>query len=306
MIRKHNRRAAKAAFTIALGVAIILGGAAAAPAAHSKAVATPIIIGTKNFPEQYLLGQLYKQALEAKGFKVQYKENIASTELIDSALRSSRITMYPEYLGISLSVTFKRKTLPKTAAGTYALAKRLYEGRGQTILGQTPFQDVDVIAVTALDGAGEYGLSTLGDLKKVQNLSVAGFPEWEKRWTGPIGSLYGVKGFDFVPLAGISAYTLLDQKRVEAADVFTTDPQLLSGKYTQLRDTKNMFGFQHVAPIVKKTLVSENGSKLTSTVNKVTSLLTVRAMAALNKAVIVDKKSPAKVASAFLKANGLA
>ena len=115
-----------------------------------------------------------------------------------------------------------------------------------------------------------------------------------------------MKGFDFVPLAGISAYTLLDQKRVEAADVFTTDPQLLSGKYTLLRDTKNMFGFQHVAPIVKKTLVSENGSKLTSTVNKVTSLLTVRAMAALNKAVIVDKKSPAKVASAFLKANGLA
>ena len=90
VIRKHNRRAAKAAFTIALGVAIILGGAAAAPAAHSKAAATPIIIGTKDFPEQYLLGQLYKQALEAKGFKVQYKENIASTELIDTALRSGR------------------------------------------------------------------------------------------------------------------------------------------------------------------------------------------------------------------------
>ena len=95
MIRKHNRRAAKAAFTIALGVAIILGGAAAAPAAHSKAVATPIIIGTKNFPEQFLLGQLYKQALEAKGFKVSYKENIASTELIDSSLRSGNVTMYP-------------------------------------------------------------------------------------------------------------------------------------------------------------------------------------------------------------------
>jgi osmoprotectant transport system substrate-binding protein len=304
VIRKHNRRAAKAAFTIALGVAIILGGAAAAPAAHSKSAATPIIIGTKNFPEQYLLGQLYKQALEAKGFKVQYKENIASTELIDSALRSSRITMYPEYLGISLSVTFKRKTLPKTAAGTYALAKRLYERRGQTILGQTPFQDVDVIAVLR-STAQENGLRTLADLKKVQNLSIAGFPEWEKRWTGPIGSLYGVNGFDFVPLAGISAYTLLDQKKVEAADVFTTDPQLLSGKYTQLRDTKNMFGFQHVAPIVKKTLISENGSKFSSTVNKVTSLLTVKAMAALNKAVIVDKKSPAKVAGTFLKANGL-
>ena len=100
MIRKHNRRAAKAAFTIALGVAIILGGAAAAPAAQTKAAATPIIIGTKNFPEQYILGQLYKQALEAKGFKVQYKENIGSTELIDTALRSGQVTFYPEYTGI--------------------------------------------------------------------------------------------------------------------------------------------------------------------------------------------------------------
>jgi len=304
VIRKHNRRAAKAAFTIALGVAIIIGGAAAAPAAQSKSAATPIIIGTKNFPEQYLLGQLYKQALEAKGYKVQYKENIASTELIDAALRSNRITMYPEYLGISLSVTFKQKTLPKTAAGTYAVARRLYGNRGQTLLRQTPFQDVDVIAVLK-STAQSNGLKTLADLKKVDDLSIAGFPEWQKRWTSPIGTQYGVKGFKFVPLAGISAYTLLDQKKVVAADVFTTDPQLLSGKYTQLSDSKNMFGFQHVAPVVKKTLVSENGSKFTSTVNKVTSLLTVKAMAALNKAVIVDKKSPAKVADAFLKANGL-
>jgi osmoprotectant transport system substrate-binding protein len=303
VIRKHNRRAAKAAFTIALGVAIILGGAAAAPAAQTGG-STPIIIGTKNFPEQYLLGQLYKQALEAKGFKVQYKENIASTELIDTALRSGRITMYPEYLGISLSVTFKRKTLPRTAAGTYALAKRLYERRGQTLLRQTPFQDVDVIAVLR-STAQSQGLRTLGDLKKVENLSIAGFPEWQTRWTGPIGRQYGVRGFEFVPLAGISAYTLLDQKKVEAADVFTTDPQLLSGKYTQLRDPRNMFGFQHVAPIVKRTIVSENGSNFTATVNRVSSLLTVKAMAALNKAVVIDKRSPARVAGAFLKANGL-
>ncbi len=126
MIRKHNRRAAKAAFSIAFGVALILGGTTAASAAGGDATstarkqATPIIVGTKNFPEQYILGQLYKQALEAQGFKVGYKENIASTELIDTSLRSGKITLYPEYTGIMLSVTFKRKTLPGTAAATYA------------------------------------------------------------------------------------------------------------------------------------------------------------------------------------------
>lgn len=308
MIRKHNRRAAKAAFSIAFGVALILGLVAAAPAAVGGATtqkATPIIVGTKNFPEQYVLGQLYKQALEAQGFKVQYKENIASTELIDTSLRSGKITMYPEYTGIMLSVTFKKKTLPKSAGATYALAKRLYQKRGQTVLAQTPFQDVDVIAVTHAT-AKKYGLTSLGDLRKVPNLDVAAFPEWETRWRSEIGARYGVKGFDFVPLAGISAYQLLDQKKVLAADVFTTDPQLLSGKYVQLRDPQNMFGFQHVAPIVSTKLVSEYGTKLTSTINKVSKLLSVKAIAAMNQAVGVDKKPAADVAAAFLKANGLA
>ena len=303
MIRKHNRRAAKAAFSIALGVALVLGLATAAPAAKNQT--TPIIVGAKNFPEQYVLGQLYRQALIAKGFDVQYKENIGSTELIDTALKSGKVTIYPEYTGIMLSVTFKRKTLPRTAAGTYLLAKKLYEKRGQTLLRQTPFQDRDVIAVTRAT-ANKYGLRTLSDLKKVPDLTLAGFPEWQTRWTGPIGAQYGVKGFEFVPLAGISAYTLLDKGQVLAADVFTTDPQLLSGKYVPLSDPKNMFGFQHVAPVVDKDLIAENGAKFTSTINKVSSLLTVRAIAAMNRAVGVNKKPAAAVAAAFLKANGLA
>jgi len=302
VIRKHNRRAAKAAFTIAMGVALILGGAAAAPAAQSQS--TPIIVGAKNFPEQYVLGQLYRQALIAKGFKVQYKENIGSTELIDAALKSGKVTLYPEYTGIMLSVTFKKKTLPKTAGATYKLAKQLYEKRGQTLLRQTPFQDRDVIAVTRAT-ARKYGLHTLSDLKKVPNLNIAGFPEWEGRWTKPIGRLYGVKGFDFVPLAGISAYQLLDQGDVLAVDVFTTDPPLLTNKYVQLRDPKNMFGFQYVAPVVDRDLVSENGARFTTTINNVSKLLTVNAMQAMNKAVGVDQKPAAKVADAFLKANNL-
>jgi osmoprotectant transport system substrate-binding protein len=302
VIRKHNRRAAKAAFTIALGVPLILGGAAAAPAAENQA--TPIIVGTKNFPEQFVLGQLYRQALVAEGFDVQYKENIGSTELIDTSLRSGQVTLYPEYTGTMLSVTFRRTTVPKTAAATYSLAKRLYERRGQTLLRQTPFEDKDVLAVTRAT-ANRYGLRTIANLSKVPNLTITGFPEWDTRWRGPLRRLYGVQGFDFVPLAGISAYQLLDRRNVEAADVFTTDPQLLSNKYVQLRDPKNMFGFQHVAPVVDRDLVRENGARLTSTLNKVSRLLTVRAVQAMLKAVVIAKRSPARVADAFLKANDL-
>jgi osmoprotectant transport system substrate-binding protein len=303
VIRKHNRRAAKAAFAIALGVAIVLGGAAAAPAGVDRGQATPIIIGTKDFPEQYVLGQLYKQALEAKGFKVQYKENIGSTELIDKSLRSGKVTFYPEYTGIMLSVTFGKKTLPKTALGTYALAKQLYGKRGQTLLKQTPFQDRDGIAVLR-STASKYGLKTIGDLKKVPELTISGFPTFETRWAPNLKRLYGVT-FEFTPLAGTDPYAPLRQKKVEAAAIFTTDPQLISTNYVVLREPRNMFGFQFVAPVLDKDLVSENSSAFTSTVNKVSSLLTTRAMIAMNKAVAIDKKSAASVAKAFLKANRL-
>ena len=307
MIRKHTRRAAKAAFAIALGVAIILGGTvAAATAGGSRAQATPIIIGTKNFPEQYLLGQLYKQALEAKGFKVSgYKENIGSTELIGTALTSGKITMYPEYVGVILSVTFGRKTTPPSSAATYALAKKLYQAKGYSLAAQTPFQDKDVLAVTR-ETATKYGLNGIADLKKVPNLSLAGFPEFKTRWIPQLAKLYGVKNVKFVPLASISAYELLDKGQVLSADVFTTDPPLGTTKYKQLNDPKNMFGFQHVAPVYNQKLATELGPKFTATLNAVSAKLTTKAVIAMNTAVIVNKKSAKSVAAAFLKANGLA
>ena len=109
VIRKHTRRAAKAAFAISLGVAIVIGLFAAvfARPAHAKSTAAPtIVIGTKNFPEEFILGQLYKQALEAKGFHVSYKENIGSTELIQTSLTSGKINMYPEYTGVIVQDVF--------------------------------------------------------------------------------------------------------------------------------------------------------------------------------------------------------
>ena len=252
-----------------------------------------------------MLGQLYKQALEAKGLKVGYKENIGSTELIAKALTSGQITMYPEYTGVMLTVTFGRKSTPKTANATYALAKRLWGKRGYVLGNQTPFQDVDAVAVLR-STATRFGLKTVADLKKVPNLTLAAFPEFETRQTGLVGMAreYGVKNVDFQPLSGISAYTLLDQKKVLAAGIFSTDPALASPKYLVLKDPKNIFGFQHVAPIVSRKLTQENPQVL-PTLNRVSRLLTLQAMIAMNKAVAVDKRSPAKVADAFLKANKL-
>jgi osmoprotectant transport system substrate-binding protein len=306
MIRKHTRRAAKAAFAVSMGVAVILGGATAVTAAPTKAQSTPIIVGTKNFGEAYVLGQLYKQALEAKGFKVSYKENIGSTELIGKALSSGKITMYPEYIGVALTATFGKKSFPATSQATFDQVKKLYEAKGFTLLNKTPFQDVDAVAVLR-STANKYGLRTVADLKKVPDLTLAAFPEFRTRQTGLIGMgrEYGVTKVKFTPLAGISAYKLLDDGKVLAAGVFSTDPPLGTSKYVVLKDPKNIFGFQQVAPIVSKKLVSEYGTKFATTLDAVSAKLTLPAVLAMNKAVYVDQKPPAQIAAAFLKANGL-
>jgi len=305
MFRKHTRRAAKAAFAIALGVPLVLGGTAVA--SHRTAAAKPtVIVGTKNFPEQYILGQLYKQALQAKGFKVAYKENIGSSELIDTALTSKKINFYPEYTGVIVQV-LAHKASPKTAAATYLAAKRFEEKRGYTLLNKTPFYDSDAFGTLA-STAKKYNLKTIADVKNVSTkLQYGGFPECQTRITCFKGltDIYGLTNLTFVPLSGISIYTAMDDGKVDAGDVFTTDPQLASGKYTILTDTKHIFGFQNVAPIVSKKIVTAYGTKFKKTVNAVSAKLTLKAMIAMNKAVIIDKQSAAKVASAFLKANNL-
>jgi osmoprotectant transport system substrate-binding protein len=307
MVRKHTRRAAKAAFAISLGVALLIGSTAGAgSAATSGAAAAPtVVIGTKNFTEEYILGQLYKQALEAKGYKVGYKENIGSSELIDTALTSGKINFYPEYTGVIVQ-DLAKKASPKSAAATYAAAKKFERSRGYTLLRRTPFYDSDSFGMLSAT-AKKLGVKTIADMKKVKSFSYGGLPECRTRITCLLGlkKIYGLKQVKFVPLSGISVYTALDQGKITAGDVFSTDPQLAGSKYTVLTDTKHIFGFQNVAPIVSQKLVKALGSKFVKTVNAVSAKLTLQAMIAMNKAVAVDKASPAAVAAGFLKANGL-
>jgi osmoprotectant transport system substrate-binding protein len=306
VIRKHTRRAAKAAFAISLGVAIVLGLYAGAARPATKA-GPAIVIGTKNFPEEYILGELYTQALKAKGFTVTNKGSLGSTELIQTALTSGKINFYPEYTGVIVQDVFHHNFSGNSAAATAALARKLEAGKGFTVLKPTPFYDTDVVAVTNAT-AKKYHLKSISDLKKVGSFKFAAFPECQTRNTCLVGykKQYGLTNVMFVPLASISAYTLLDQGKVLAADVFSTDPPLgKNSKYTVLADPKHVTGFQNVVPIVKTSVAQGAGSTFTNTVNAVSAKLTQNAIVAMNKAVIVDKQSPAAVAQQFLKANGL-
>jgi osmoprotectant transport system substrate-binding protein len=164
-----------------------------------------IVLGTKNFTEQYILGELYRQALEAKGYTVELKSDIGSTEIIDTSLTSGQINMYPEYTGTALTVIFGEEGSEETAEATYEAAKAAYEERGQTLLEMTPFSDSDAIAVLKTT-ADANGLQAIGDLKKLDRVRLGGQPEFRTRAQGLPGlkSNYGLTNIEFVPFAGIS------------------------------------------------------------------------------------------------------
>jgi osmoprotectant transport system substrate-binding protein len=303
-----------AALAAAISTGLLLvGGATATPdraAAPSATKAGPtIILGTKDFTEEFVLGQLYKQALEAKGFNVDYKENIGSTEVIDTALTSGKINMYPEYVGEIVQTVFHQKKLPKTARAWWALAKKLDEKRGFTLLNPTPFFDVDAIAVRKAD-AKKYNLKSVGDLKKIQgkiNVTLGARPEFKNREEGFLGMKhkYGLTKVKYVTIPTGLTYQALDQKKVFCINVFSTDAQLSTGKYVVLKDPKLIFGVQNVAPVVSIKLKNDLGSKFVTTVNAVSAKLTSKAIVTMNGAVVFNKQTPASVADKFLKANGL-
>lgn len=268
--------------------------------------APPIVMGDKNFAEEYLLGELYTQALHAKGFTVTLKGNIGSSAVIDKALTTGKIDMYPEYTGVIYTELASLGDRPKSAAVTYAGAKKWEAKRGFAMLEPTAFQDKDGVAVLNAY-AEKNSLKTIGDLKNVGSFTYGGPPENATRFQGVVGlkQVYGLNQMKFKPLKIGIQYTALDQKKVDTIAIFTTDGQLASGKYTVLDDDQGIFGYQQVAPVISQKLLDSEPPAFADTLNAVTKLLSEKAIIALNKAVQIDQKKPADVAKAFLQANGM-
>ena len=265
-----------------------------------------ITLGDENFEEEYVLGSLYQEALQAKGYTVALKGNIGTAELTYKAFTSGQIDAYPEYTGTLLTAVADIVSPPKSAQGAYVEAKQWLEKHGATMIGPTPFADSDAVGTTVAYAKAHH-LTTIADLKPLgKNVTIGGMPEFATRAQALVGlrKAYGINP-TFVPLASGLFYNALDSGKVDTSDVFTTDPELESGKYVVLTDPKHVFGFQNVGLVVKQSVVTAGGPAFTQTITAVNNLLTQKAIIKLNAAVVEDKLSPATVAHDFLKANGL-
>ena len=268
----------------------------------------PVTFGTKNFPEQFLLGELYAQALRAKGFRVNLKSDVGATEIIYRALTLGTLDAYPEYTGILRTVIGGKSARASSALEAYRQARQVAASEGIVMLEPTPFVDRDVLAVKPAF-ANRYHVRSIPDLANVPRpVRISGAPEFRTRLEGFVGlrEIYGLRNIVFRPHRIGTQYAALDSGSVDAADVFTTDGQLTSSSaYVVLKDPKNMFGFQNEAPLVRQKVLDVQGPPFAETLNAVSRLLTTKVMRQMNASVMLQGESPATVADQFLRAHHL-
>ena len=267
----------------------------------------PVVIGSQDFSEQRILGELYAQALRAKGFRARLKPALPNPAAANQALVDGQIDGYPEYIGTILE-TVAHEPRPLARPGTAYRAVRAFEApRGIAALAPTPFARADALATTGAY-ARAHRLRSIAGLARAGRVTLGGPPDFETRATGlpAVRRAYGIAGVRFVPLSRGLQYPALNRGRVQAAAVMTTDPPLRTGRYAVLADPKRVFGVQNVVPVFSRAVIAAEGPVFTRAVEAVSAKLTTQAMRRMNAAVELDKRSPAEVAHDFLASARLA
>jgi osmoprotectant transport system substrate-binding protein len=268
-----------------------------------------LTIGSKNFTEQKVLGEIYAQGLEAAGFKVSKDLNLGDEKTALAAVKSGEISGYPEYTGTALLSFFGKKAdeLPKDEMEAYEEARAGFEADGLVALPPTPFTSSNEVAVTK-ETADKLGLKTISDLEgKSQDLTLYGSPECRQRLDCLLGlqQVYGLKFKKFVPVDIARRHEVLSSGQADVSIVFTTDPQIQREQEVLLEDDKGMFPPYNSTLVLRKDVADKAGESLTKTVELIQEQLTDENMQELNARVDLDKKDPATVAQEYLSETGL-
>jgi osmoprotectant transport system substrate-binding protein len=273
------------------------------PKPADAAESSVITIGSANFPESELLGEMYAQVLEKAGVKVERKFNIGARDLYLAALKDGSIDLLPEYNGALLSALLKGGA-PEGVTSPDDVYKALQDTMpdGIITLPQSAAEDKDTLAVTAKT-AEKYNLKTIEDLVPVAgDLAVAAGPEWAERYQGLLGltQLYGVTFGEFKPLDAGGPLTLdaLLSDQVQVANIFSTDSAIETEHLVVLEDTKNLYLSENIVPIIRE---SKTTDEVKTAIAGVSEALTTENLTKYLAMVQVDKKDSASVATAFLK-----
>src|SRR5215212_9899608 len=276
---------------------------------NDKNSSTKVTIGSKNFTEQKVLGEIYAQALTAAGYDVSTDLNLGDEKTALKALEGGDISAYPEYTGTALLsfFGFTADKLPSDEGEAFDEAKAGFAKKNLTALPPTPFVSSNEVAVTK-ETADKLGLKTISDLEgKSQDLTLYGSPECRQRLDCKLGleQVYGLKFKKFVPVDIALRHEVLKKGQADVSIVFTTDPQNKREGFVLLEDDKGMFPPYNSTLVVRDDVLEKAGPDFAKTVEMVNKGLTDEVMQELNARVDLDKQTPEDVAGQYLEESGL-
>ncbi len=285
-----------------------LGLIAAAAALPACAPRGAVSVGSKNFTEQLILGEMYAQILERDGISVGRKLDLGGTQIAMAALRKGEIDLYPEYTGTAL-LTVLHLPAQSDGAAIYATVKREYQRQfGLTWLAPAPMNDTQALATTQAI-AQRYNMRTLSKLSVVApQLRLGAIPEFTTREDGLPGLQRAYGGFHFkeVRLFDIGLkYKALLTGNVDVVVAFGTDGQIAADDLVVLEDDRHFWPVYQVAPVVRDETLRAY-PKIAPSLDALAPLLTDVTMRHLNDQVDGRKLEPADVARAFLRSHNLA
>jgi osmoprotectant transport system substrate-binding protein len=323
-----------AALSLAVGISACGGGSSSSSSASTEAESTEstgteetsgegeaiksdpanakvsLTIGSKNFPEQEILGEIYTQALSAAGYKAKSDLSLGSETVALKTLKAGKISGYPEYASTALTAFFglEPEEVPAGATAAWKKSNEEFEKEGLTAFKPTPFASANAVGLLK-STAEKYHLKTISDLEGVsEKLSLYGSPECEERIDCLAGleKYYGLKFKEFKPVDIELRYTVLEKGQADLSILFTTDPQLAAekNKFVILEDDKHVFPAGNVIFVTSKKVAEEAGPDYQKTIEDVQGGLTLEVMQELDARVELERQSPAEAASAYLESAG--
>jgi osmoprotectant transport system substrate-binding protein len=269
-----------------------------------------LTIGSKNFPEQEILGEIYTQALAAAGYKAKSDLSLGSETVALKTLKAGQISGYPEYASTALTSFFglEPEEVPSDATEAWEKANAEFEKDGLEAFEPTPFASANAVGLLK-STAEKYDLKTISDLEGVsEKLSLYGSPECRQRIDCLAGleKLYGLKFKEFKPVDISLRYKVLEQGQADLSILFTTDPQLAaeSEKFVILEDDKKVFPSGNIIFVTSKAVAEKAGPDYESTILTVQKGLTLEVMQELDARVELEKQTPKEAAAAYLEAAG--
>jgi len=259
-------------------------------------------VGSKNFTEELLLGEMYALLLENKGFGAIRRLNLGGTQIAMASLLRGDIDLYPEYTGTALLTELKMSPLHDRRA-VYEIVKREYARRySLTWLAPAPMNNTQALATTA-DTSKRLNLKTLSDCARLASqLRLGAVPEFTDRPDGLPGLQRAYGGFHFASIKLIDIglkYRALLNGDVDVVVAFGTDGQIDAYHLAVLADDKHFFPPYQVAPVLRSSTL-QRFPEIANVLNPLSPLLTDAVMRHLNWRVDGQHEEPADVARDFL------